>query len=243
MNSAIEAEVAKMATEVANFPSSEEILAVEPEPSDRSVGEQRLDCIYDNEPLDFEKDHMAPKKMQPQDPLEEINLGAEGDRRPTYISANIDPKLRSEVISLLKEFKDCFSWDYNEMSGLSRDLVELKLPTKAGKKPVKQTPRPFAPAVMSKIKEEVERLLQSKFIRTARYVEWLANIVPVIKENGKLRVYIDFRDLNATTPKDEYVIPVAEMLVDSAVGFEYLSMLDGYAGYSQIFITYDDVPK
>ena len=96
---------------------------------------------------------------------------------------------------------------------------------------------------MSKIKEEIERLLKSKFIRTARYVEWLANIVPVIKENGKLRVYIDFRDLNATTPKDEYAMPVAEMLVDSVAGFKYLSMLDGYAGYNQIFKADDDVPK
>ena len=38
-------------------------------------------------------------------------------------------------------------------------------------------------------------------------------------------------------------MPVAEMLVDSAAGFEYLSMLDGYAGYNQIFIADDDVPK
>ena len=129
------------------------------------------------------------------------------------------------------------------MPGLSRDLVELKLPIKAGKKTVKQTPRRFAPAIMSKIKEEIERLLKSKFIRTARYVDWLANIVPVIKKNGKLRVCIDFRDLNAATPKDEYAMPVAEMLVDSAAGFEYLSMLDGYSGYNQIFIADEDVPK
>ena len=82
------------------------------------------------------------------------------------------------------------------MSGLSRDLVELKLPIKVGKNPVKQTPRRFALAIMSKIKEEVERLLKSRFIKTARYVEWLANIVPIVKKNRKLRVCIYFRDLN-----------------------------------------------
>src|SRR3954464_12418712 len=38
-------------------------------------------------------------------------------------------------------------------------------------------------------------------------------------------------------------MPVAEMLVDSAAGFEYLSMLDGYSGYNQIFIAEDDVSK
>lgn len=74
------------------------------------------------------------------------------------------------------------------MYGLSRELVELKLPIKLGRKPIKQTPRRFAPEILSKIKEEVERLIKCKFIRTIRYVEWIANIVPVIKKNGTLRV-------------------------------------------------------
>jgi len=85
--------------------------------------------------------------------------------------------------------------------------------------------------------------LKSKFIRTVRYVDWLANVVSVIKKNWALRVCIDFRDLNNTTPKDEYHMPVAEVLVDSAAGFEYLSMLDGYSGYNQIFIIEEDVSK
>lgn len=190
INSALEAE-ANVAVDATDGQVLEDfVMAAEPIPPDKSVENkgnvdlQRLDCIYDEEPLGFEKDPMAPEKMQPQDPLEEVDLGELGIKRPTYISANIDDKLKVEVISLLKEFKDCFAWDYNEMPGLSRDIVELRLPIKAGKRPVKQTPRHFAPAIMSKIKEEVERLLKSKFIRTARYVEWLANIVPVIKKMG-----------------------------------------------------------
>ena len=129
------------------------------------------------------------------------------------------------------------------MPGLDRGLVELQLPIKPGKKPIKQNPRRFAPEILSKIKTEVERLLKCKFIRVTRYVEWIANIVPVIKKNGTLRVCIDFRDLNAATPKDEYPMPVAEMLVDSAAGYEYLSMLDGYSEYNQIFIAEEDVSK
>jgi len=38
-------------------------------------------------------------------------------------------------------------------------------------------------------------------------------------------------------------MPVAEMLVDSAVGFDYLSMLDEYSSYNQIFIAEEDVSK
>lgn len=96
---------------------------------------------------------------------------------------------------------------------------------------------------MSKIKEEIERLLKSRFIRTTRYVEWLANIAPIIKKNGTLRVCIDFRDLNAATLKEEYPMPFSKMLIDSVVGFEFLSMLDGYSGYNQNFIAEEDVPK
>ena len=144
---------------------------------------QRLDCIYDDEPFGFERDpNISTKMMQAQDPLEEVDLGDGEIKRPTYISAKIDPSLKNEMVCFLKEFKDCFSWDYNEMPGLSRDLVEHRLPIRPDKRPIKQSPRRFALEVVLNIKEEIERLLRSKFIRTARYVDWLANIVPVIKK-------------------------------------------------------------
>ncbi|XP_050919286.1 uncharacterized protein LOC127136808 [Lathyrus oleraceus] len=219
-----------------------------PKPPDEQVPveltEQRLDAIYDEEPLGFEKDPVTSSaKMLAQDPLEEIDLGNGSTKRITYISTKLDPKLKVRVIEFLRENKDCFAWDYDEMPGLKRDLVELKLPIKDGKKPIKQTPRRFAQEILSKIKKEVEILLRCNFIRTTRYVDWIANIVPVIKKNGSLRACKDFRDLNAATPKDEYPMPVAEMLVDSAAGYEYLSMLDGYSGYNQIFIAEEDVSK
>ena len=35
------------------------------------------------------------------------------------------------------------------------------------------------------------------------------------KKNGKLRVCVDFRDLNVATLKDMYVMPIVDMLVES----------------------------
>ncbi|XP_020229218.1 uncharacterized protein LOC109810221 [Cajanus cajan] len=93
------------------------------------------------------------------------------------------------------------------------------------KKPVKQSPRRFSPEVIERIKEEIERLLKAKFIRTSRYAEWISNIVPVIKKNGKLRVCIDFRDLNTATPKDEYPMPIAETMIDAAAAGEFLGFV------------------
>ena len=67
----------------------------EPEPPDKPQIEeqnQRLDAIYDDEPLGFEKDPLSDNiKMLAQDPLEEIDLGVGGTKRPTYISVNLDP--------------------------------------------------------------------------------------------------------------------------------------------------------
>lgn len=97
---------------------------------------RRLDCIYDNEHLGFEKYPLdSTKKMQAQDLLEEIYLGDRLVKRPTYISAKVEPNMKGKVVKLLKEFKDCFTWDYNEMPGLGRNMVELKLPIRLGKKP------------------------------------------------------------------------------------------------------------
>lgn len=65
----------------------------------------------------------------------------------------------------------------------------------------------------------------------------------LFQQLGTFRVCIDFRELNAATPKDEYPMPVADMLVDSAAGNKVISLLDGYFRYNQIFIDRDDVPK
>jgi hypothetical protein len=94
------------------------------------------------------------------------------------------------------------------------------------------------------VKEEINRLFDAKFIRPCRYADWISNIVPVEKKGTKkLRVCIDFRDLNKTTPKDEYPMPIADFLVNSASGHRVLSFLDGNAGYNKIFMAEEDISK
>jgi hypothetical protein len=45
------------------------------------------------------------------------------------------------------------------------------------------------------------------------------------------------------TPKDEYQMPVAEMLINAAVRNKILSFMDGNAGYNQIFMAPEDIHK
>ena len=94
-----------------------------------------------------------------------------------------------------------------------------------------------------KVKEEIKKLLKAKFIRPARYAQWLVNIVHIVKKNEKLSVCINFRDLNTATPKDVHVILIADILIDVVVGIELLSLVDGFSGYNQILIVEEDVYK
>ena len=181
-------------------------------------------------------------KAEVQDPLIEVNLGTE-ERRVTYISSHLTQEQFNEVLAVLKRFKDCFAWDYTELPGLDRTLVEHRLPIKKEHIPHQQPPRRMANEVILKVKEEIERLLQAGFIRPTRYVEWLSNIVPVLKKNGKLCVCIDFRNLNTASPKDEYPMPIADVLVDGVAGHKLLSFMDGHSGHNQIFIAEEDVHK
>ncbi|XP_024190383.1 uncharacterized protein LOC112194368 [Rosa chinensis] len=60
---------------------------------------------------------------------------------------------------------------------------------------------------------------KSGIIRVAKYNQWLSNIVSVRKKNGKMRVCVEYRDLNLATPKDVYPMLVADMLVDAVGDF------------------------
>lgn len=86
----------------------------------------------------------------------------------------------------------------------------------------------------------MEKLLKARFIREVRYPKWLANIVPVQKKNGQIRVYIDYRDLNSACPKDDFPLPLTDLLVDATTGYEALFFMDGYSRYNQIQMALED---
>ncbi len=208
-----------------------------------STKEQEEEVLQE-EVLDFAPAALDDSLPEVEDPLQEINLGTEEDPRPTFISTLLEEPLKSELMALLQEFRDCFAWHYHEMPGLDRQLVEHKLPIKDGYLPVKQARRRMSMDTELKVKEEIERLLKAGFIRPAIYADWLANIVPVLKrKTGAVRICVDYRNLNEASPKDEYPMPMADMLIDGAAHNQMLSFMDGNAGYNQIMMAEQDIHK
>ncbi|RDX88904.1 hypothetical protein CR513_29447, partial [Mucuna pruriens] len=84
------------------------------------------------------------------------------------------------------------------------------------------------------IKEETGKLLAAGFIREVQYSTWLTNVVMVRKANGRWRMCTDYTDLNKACPKDPYLLPSIDRLVDGVSVFALLSFMDAYSGYNQI---------
>jgi hypothetical protein len=72
------------------------------------------------------------------DELEEVDIGPGDKPRPTFISKKLSPCLQELMIVLLKEYADCFAWDYTEIPGLDRSIVEHRLPLKKEFRPFQQ---------------------------------------------------------------------------------------------------------
>ena len=88
--------------------------------------------------------------------LEEVDLGSGSQEpRPILISASLTEEEKSELILLLKEFKDIFVWDYSEMPGLNRGLVAHTLNVDPEAKPVAQPTRIFHTKIEGQIVREV----------------------------------------------------------------------------------------
>jgi hypothetical protein len=97
---------------------------------------------------------------------------------------------------------------------------------------------------LGRIKDEVECLLEARFIQPCRYAEWVSNIIPVEEKNTKkIRVCVDYQNLNRATPKDEYLMPIAKVLINRASSHKVISFLDGNVGYNQIFMAENDAAK
>src|SRR5881628_1096936 len=88
--------------------------------------------------------------------------------------------------------------------------------------------------MMEAIEGEVKKLINSGFIRKEQHPDWVANVVPVAKKNGKIRICINFRNLNDAYSKDEFPLPITDIMIDNTCGFERMSFMDGFSGYNLI---------
>ncbi|XP_045822052.1 uncharacterized protein LOC123914933 [Trifolium pratense] len=184
------------------------------------------------------------KAIQPhQEQVKTINLGSESDVKEVKVGASLQEDVKKDLVSLLQEYVDVFAWSYQDMPGLDTDIVVHKLPLKPECAPVKQEMRRTRPDMALKIKEEVKKQFDAGFLTVAKYPQWVANIVPVPKKDGKVRMCVDYRDLNRASPKDDFPLPHIDVLVDNTAQSSVFSFMDGFSGYNQIKMNPEDMEK
>lgn len=99
--------------------------------------------------------------------------------------------------------------------------------------PIKQRHYPVSPAVQAMMDEELSRMLELGVI-TESNSPWSSPIVMVKKSNGKIRLCLDVRKVNAVTVKDAYPTPTVEGLLSRLNDTKYISAIDLKDAFWQI---------
>ena len=124
-----------------------------------------------------------------------------------------------------------FAWDACEALGIDPDFICHHLNVNPSIALRKQPPKRLSKDHYEAVKDEVTKLKRARAIKEVFYPKWLANIVVVKNKNGKWRVCVDFILLNKACPKNHFLLPRIDQLVDTMVGHPRMSFLDAFQGY------------
>ena len=173
----------------------------------------------------------------------DCNIGTKEHPRIVKISKALTTEQRNRYIKLLKEYVDIFAGSYKYLKTYDTSIIQHKVPLKPNVKPFGQKLRRINPTLFLVIEKEVNKLLDAKIIVPLRYSSWVANLAPVEKKNGEIRLCVDFHNLNRSSLKDNYPLPKIEQILQKVVGAQRISMVDGFFSYNQIAMHRDDQEK
>ena len=87
------------------------------------------------------------------------------------IETILSPATRKELIGLLQDYSDVFAWSYQDIPGLDTDIAVHRLPLREECASIKQKLRRVKPEMFLKIKEEVKKQLDARFLEVFKYPE------------------------------------------------------------------------
>ncbi|KAM2769693.1 hypothetical protein PS2_012409 [Malus domestica] len=208
--------------------------------------EDNLDLHDGNNQPDNPRDDSFTQQAQPAEELENVSISKYYPDRMVKINTTLSPPIRLALISFLQENIEVFAWSYEDMSGISPDIICHRLSIDPKTKPVRQKQISYDAERYEAIKAKFEKLKGIGFVREVNYPTWVANVVLVKKNPTKKslllqkvlwRICVDYTNLNKGCPNDSFPLPLIDRLIDSTAGCELLSFMDAYSRYNQILMT------
>lgn len=139
-----------------------------------------------------------------------------------------------EPSSPLGEVLDKHSEVFKDELGCVKD-EPVKLMVDDQAKPKFFRPRPVPFLLREKIEMELDDLQAKGIISPVQSSPWAAPIVPVLKQNGKMRICGDFKlTINQAAPREVYPLPRIEELFANLAGGKFFSKLDMSNAYLQL---------
>jgi hypothetical protein len=99
----------------------------------------------------------------------EFNIGTEMDPRMVKIGKGTTEKERNEILDLIREFKDTFSWTYNDLRAYRGDVIQHDIPLTEGAKPFQQKIRHINPKLENQIQKELQKMVDAGIRAPIRY--------------------------------------------------------------------------
>jgi len=156
-----------------------------------------------------------------------------------YVQAKLETKEKLEEIPVVCHYSNVFS----EIMGLPPNReVEFSIDLVLGTQPIHKAPYRMAPTELRELKEQLQELLDRGFIPPS-VSPWGAPMLFVKKNDGSMRMCIDYRELNKVTIKNKYPLPMIDDLFDQLKGALIFSKIDLLSGYHQLKVREEDIPN
>ncbi|KAJ3687163.1 hypothetical protein LUZ61_016327 [Rhynchospora tenuis] len=141
-----------------------------------------------------------------------------------------DTPVPSQLQSTLTDFDHIFQ-EPTELP--PKRSIDHEIPLKEGSQPVSIRPYRYSYFQREEIEKIIEDLLVHNFIKPSTS-PYSSPVLLVKKKDNSWRLCIDYRQLNDTTIKNKYPIPIIDDLLDELKGAAYFSKVDLRSGYHQI---------
>jgi hypothetical protein len=112
----------------------------------------------------------------------------------------LHPEERKQYEDLLHKYIHLFVFSYKDLREVTMEQHKIELLPNV--KPIKAKQGRWNPRYTAMVKEELDKLLETGFIRPVETTEWVSLMVLALKKNDKLRVCVNYKVLNKVTKKD-----------------------------------------